>query len=515
MCGRCDDVASTSSGSTFLSISCAIVEYDKLTPASDIPDPNGMLNNHSMPVIFQVDTTRNYMKCAQTKISLESIRWPRRRFTSVPSSSSSTASLLNMMQGSNSYSSSLLVDAALWVQPFCGADDRPLEVCLEAFTKAACFPYCMALRQSGSYNSILRLYNAPDWLNSVHLFNRDCAMSTGNAQTNLPTLETIRMASTGYTLLDTTVQAASKLGISTTLSNDWSGASVQYPSNAISSLNCVHNALVTSIVPKSTLSESVGDYGSTFFGSTLASGQPFVYAGDTILTAECDNAVLQTPTCVVHVHRIYANEDGQYTLVPTNLKLPAMGISTVPAEAYTVYPTSMLRIPYSYTTNPWTHNPATATENAIFYAVNPYWQLFQGFIQYCNNPTLEGSLQLSPTSSFYNITVFRVFAYTYCTPSQEAGCYEGLSSGVKIPSSRRPYFDVADCYETIDLYVSSMEYLDTENVAVNVVQARLADTDPLTLKPSNFSTATYFLNTITMQVSLYYILGKPIQLLHK
>lgn len=512
---RCDDL-DTAAAETYLSITCAIVEYGVLTASSDVPDPSGLLNNHSMPVVFQVDTTRNYMKCGQTKISLESIRWPRRRFVSVSNARLPLLSTLQGSQSSQAIDESQTVDAALWVQPFCGADDKPSQVCLETFTKAACFPYCMAIRQSGSYNSMLRLYNAPDWLNRVHLFNRDCLPSSeeGGFSSKINGINSLAMNPQSLFLQPSSssgsLTSVSPNDIIRILSNDWTGASThgtQEGSTATAQFSCVHNPLVTSIVPKETLFKTgAGDYGDQFFGSTLASGQPFVYAGDTVLTAECEsldpNDALQIPNCIVKVHRIYASEENQYTLVETNARLPAKGVASTPQGAQFMYPSNVLRIPYSYTTNPWTHNPATVTENAVFYAVNPYWQVFSAFIQYCNNPNQEGSLQLSVTSSFAQISVYRIYAYTYCPPFTQnpSGCYEDLYAGVRIPTSRRPEFDVNDCYEPMDIAVSSLEYINTENIAINVVRARLADTNPDTLIPTNSSTMTYFLNTITMQV---------------
>jgi hypothetical protein len=419
-----------------------------------------------------------------------------------------------MLKGSgdsqNLVNPTFLADAALWVQPFCGADDRPPEVCLETFTKAACFPYCMALRQSGSYNSALRLYNAPDWMDRVHMFNRDCAQFAAVSQresVNVPTSENIlKMASSGYDILDTSISSINRIAgreVVTIHSNDWAGSSVHYTPPTLQAV-CVSNPLVTSIVPKAVLQQSTGDYGSQFFGSTLASGQPFIYAGDTILTANCESidpeAPLVAPDCIVRVHRIYGSEDNHYTLVETNARLPAWNVPQTPARI-PVAASNHLTIPYSYTTNPWTHNPATATEDAVFYAVNPYWQIFTGFMRYCNDPNAEGALQLSVTSSFASITVHRVYTYKYCSPLENPdGCYEGLASGVRIPTSTRPEFQLEDCYKPMDIAVSSLEYIDMENVAVNIVRARLADTDPLTLKPRNSTTVTYFLNTITMQI---------------
>jgi hypothetical protein len=525
---RCDDVMPSLSGSSTLSetlmvVSCAIVEYGSLTPASDIPDPSGLLNNHTMPVLFQVDSTPSYMKCAETKISLESIRWPRRRFTSIPSSVAPTSSLLSMLKGNADQTNAMMdADAALWVQPFCGADNRPREVCLQTFAKASCFPYCLALRQSGTYNAAMKLYNAPDWMNRVHLFNRDCNALTARQHATLLGSQTASYLSSsfiGHSVLNTGLQngmssadsMTSANSVTNTLRTDWSGGSVHSAAASVASaanVECVNNPLVTSIVPKQTLLQSgAGDYGNAFFGSTLANGQPFIYAGDTILTAECQSLadlenITQAPACVVKVHRIYGSEDNQYTLVETNARLPAVGVAQTPQQAENfLFSSNVLRIPYSYTTNAWTHNPATATENAIFYAVNPYWQVFSAFIKYCNNPNALGVLQLSVTSSFAKITVHRVYPYVYCPPNQNPeGCYDGLTAGIVIPTSRRPVFDAQDCYVPMDIAVSSMEYINVENIAIQVVRATLADTNHTTLQPTNFTTVTYFLNTITMQI---------------
>lgn len=163
-------------------------------------------------------------------------------------------------------------------------------------------------------------------------------------------------------------------------------------------------------------------------------------------------------------------------------------------------------IPYSFTDLPWAQNPAVATDAAVFYAVNPYWQIFQGFIRYCNDNTQLGALQLSVTSSFSPIMIWRVYPYVYCPPSQQAGCFTDLFSGVPIPGSIRPNLDQNDCNKSIDFIVTGMDYIDTENIAVSVLRSMPSLIDPWTLQPKspatdNFThTVTYFLNTITMQL---------------
>lgn len=52
----------------------------------------------------------------------------------------------------------------------------------------------------------------------------------------------------------------------------------------------------------------------------------------------------------------------------------------------------------------------------------------------------------------------------------------------------------------MDFYVSGMEYINTENIAISVLRARPMDVHPRTLVPRNSTTRTYFLNSATMQL---------------
>jgi hypothetical protein len=376
----------------------------------------------------------------------------------------------------------------------------------------------MGLHQRGKANSLIKLYNAPDWRDRVHLLNRDCAQFSVVSQSEARKIETqtvIGPASTGISILDLGIQAAwsyTSTDITTFVSNDWAGSSVVIRNAAVSTTNCIHNNLATSTLPKSFFA-SDGEYGEAFFPSTLASGQPFLFAGDTILTATCDPLdpldILRVPDCVVEVHRIYGAEDNQFTLVNTNNKFPAKAVPDTPDQVISLLakPQDALSIPYSFTTNAWMQNPAAASSDAIFYAVNPYWQLYTGFLSYCYNPNELGQLQLVATSSFSPITIWRVYTYVYCPPSQSAGCHEGLVQGIQIPDSQRPRLNAEDCSKEMDFYVTGMEYINTENIAISVLRARPMDIHPRTLVPSgnkenSTSTRTYFLNTATMQLRL-------------
>jgi hypothetical protein len=161
-----------------------------------------------------------------------------------------------------------------------------------------------------------------------------------------------------------------------------------------------------------------------------------------------------------------------------------------------------ITIPYSFTNNAWAQNPAVATEDAIFYAVNPYWQIHKAFIAYCNDPTELGLLQLSPISSFSPITIWRVYPYVYCPPAQEEGCYEDLFSGISIGSKNSINVAADQCdSQMIDFVVTGMQYINLENIAISVLRTTVADFDLETMSSRNTAkTVTYFLNTITLQI---------------
>ena len=83
------------------------------------------------------------MHCSKSKISVESIRWPQTRFTSIENAK---LPLLNILKTS-SERADVPVDAAVWVTPLCG-DGAVGGECLSTFTKSACYPYCLAVRQT-------------------------------------------------------------------------------------------------------------------------------------------------------------------------------------------------------------------------------------------------------------------------------------------------------------------------------------------------------------------------------
>lgn len=248
------------------------------------------------------------------------------------------------------------IDAAVWVTPLCGGGAPP-GVCFSVFQRAACYPYCLAVRQTASYNSALSLYNAPNWLDRVHLFNRDCAVHLAQIDSTItPQVPSIVMPqgiderfrsiieSLTYGGVAPTLSAGStqmteytSLQVESTLPNDWVRAAMVQPITEGVSLSCISHEFARSSAPKQVW-DSTGDYGESRFRSTLGPAQPFVFAGDTILTAECEPLVnnFTAIACRVLVHRIYGGDMNQMTLVSCPPLLNQDGHKAAPRHKHKV-----------------------------------------------------------------------------------------------------------------------------------------------------------------------------------
>jgi hypothetical protein len=546
---RCDDVPLSNGaqqgqvGSTRMRITCAILQY-----SPDVLEDDSTVTRAAravFPVDFQVPSTAQYLTCSSAKISVQSVRWPHTRITRV-SGGSSTVSRIAKLAGSSWWKEPLALDAAVWVIPACG--EREISpVCLQDAVRAACFPYCMAARQSGSYNAPLTLYNQPNWLDRVFLLNRDCSTMAmlQNQGSSLPfTFHGVALGDgsgqlpTGPTTTTTNPQwVGNPTWVTTTPSGDGASSVVSEASyycvlrpNSMSSV-AQTPALLNALLPSSAALDLAQQLQvRQEYTSTLAGGQPFVVAGDTALVAndECyelppvpeedsssssttagAQSRLQELRCSVSVYRIYGGDAQQMFLIPTNRQLPAVRPPRTPRDMSTqilemAIAQNAVTMPYGFTTLPWTQTPSTATEDAIFYAVNPYWQIYEGFISYCNDNNRTGVMQLMPLSSWSPITIWRVSAYRYCGgPTSTSSCYDNMAAGTSFTDTVA--VDASVCNQTLNFLVTGMQYIDPENVAVSVLRSAPRHIHPRTLQPlvpndGVTRTVTYFLNTNTMQI---------------
>lgn len=184
---KCEDVqlsldpnSPLSDGQSYMQITCAIAQYDPLGEFSG----NGIVETE-----FEVESTSLYMKCKNTKISVQSVRYPARRFntptelltTGLGIPGASEFGIGTRLCGNSQTCNE--VDAIVYVMPLCGVStDSPYydsgseAACLSNFARSSCYPYCMGLRTRASANEKIILHSAETMHEYVTLLKRDCTL---------------------------------------------------------------------------------------------------------------------------------------------------------------------------------------------------------------------------------------------------------------------------------------------------------------------------------------------------
>jgi hypothetical protein len=190
--------------------------------------------------------------------------------------------------------------------------------------------------------------------------------------------------------------------------------------------------------------------------------QPFVVAGETALTM----VKIGPGEYAIRVQRLYGQQGtGFVTLITVNNELPAVSPCwTLDKCAGNPYDTrsKVATIPYAVYSNPSTHNPAVMTKWGVLYAANPSHEMFGEMFRYCRNQTSNMAAML--LSSHGPIRIWRVNAFMYDDPlgvrAVETGGVSVVPDG--IPDDMSP----GRCGQQFNVRVTSMEYLNDQNIAV-------------------------------------------------
>lgn len=157
-------------------------------------------------------------------------------------------------------------------------------------------------------------------------------------------------------------------------------------------------------------------------------------------------------------------------------------------------------------------HPAVSTESSVFYAVNPSTRMFEGFGRWCYTGYMEGNLQLSALSSYARIRIWKVDPYNYCPYGNDGTerCAPGAVKSIDIPGSFLDFdleaFHLDKCSYQYTVAVTSMEYLNAENIAVTVLYSTMQDYDIRTasVRESPSEKTEYkilYLSTFTMALA--------------
>ena len=449
-----------------LQFTCAVALFDSVISDAD----------QTIPVTFQLPSTGLMLQCNKVMVKVESVRWPVSRYTSTKVQRMDGSYAQDV--GCASKSTCLYADAAIWVRPMCSVDRIDL-VCVESFKQAACFPYCMALHVRGGGNQPLVLHDANEWNDGVAMLRRDCglhSMSPSGAGTGV----TVSIPSSVY-------------GLDAQFSTDTS---------------CVQNPLVNSVVPRSNFTEY------SFHASIDLESQPFLFTGDLALTAVrgqigANNQQLWS----IQVHRIFGNQANEFTVIPLSQGIPSYGPCTTPAGCENIVAACQsvtgckAAIPYGYDASANAHVLGATTQRYAFWVTNPTLEPFYAFSTYCQNTTRTGILQISVTSSYGGIRLWRINPYLYCpldpiTGKQRCPEQQAASTRQLFSLEFDGMFDASMCKQKFSVMAVGLDYINEDNIALTVLRTTLPNLNIYSLRPINRSLAewvTVWVNPNTME----------------
>jgi hypothetical protein len=386
-------------------------------------------------------------------------------------------------------------------------DAKGLDVaCQKAFSDSGCYPYCMAARKRGGRNNGLTLFSGTDWDNNIQLMDHDCSANiVVEKASNVVEFYGNRSSPAYYTYKGLTYSNLDMIDGQFVFSQSWDPTSQ----------TCTYNPTTTSRVQRGTAVTKGADLEK--FTAVLGREQPFAFAGETSLTLVrevVDNFV----TYAIRVKRLYGQQGtGFVSMVLVNSALGATGPCTTQSDCGTSagYETNvrsaLATIPYSVFSDPSIHNPAAMTKWGVIYATNPSYAMFSQHFKRCHGGATDVEFML--TSSAGPTRLWRVNAFAYDDPEGVRAVQTGKV--VEIPDGFQWSSENGDdiCGMVFNVRVTSMEYLNDQNVAVQVLRASSSHFNPIknTFENSDLlgvdgntwiTYRTYFLNPETMRLRM-------------
>ena len=477
---RCDD-----GHDDLMHITCAVA-----------PHFESSLSQQVFSVGFEVPSTSEYMTCRASKISVQSVRWPSTRYTTLSPGAEPV--------GQNK------VDAAIWVSPLCSTGGAVGAECLGGegliFKRTSCFPYCLALHERASISQDLVLFSSSTWESYVHLMARDCTMAkVGKVPGRAESKESDAITYTGgsyYGGADLKTTAA------------WNGEGEGWG-------GCVANPMMRTLIPKDRHPGGYAAANTDGFNSVRLEDQPFVFAGDLALIGEYNYGNDDTPEAyAVTVVRIVGNSVNEYTLrkivgsAPANPPLdmhnayldPPTNCEAECEEGDERYEKGRLTLPYRFQTTAFVHNPGVQTARGIFYAQNPSLQMFTAMFEFCSPVKTKPfpRAQLAIMSSYAPIQITRLVvderqntlgAVSIRVPGALTEAFSG-GSFTPVRGKDKNRGDTEFCKIRFHMAVSRMEYIDDLNIAVVVMNATLESAE---LLGEGVTYDVWYLNPQTME----------------
>lgn len=327
-------------------------------------------------------------------------------------------------------------DAAVFVHGWCdenGCDN-------------GCFPWCMGLHSAGGGNHNMTLFPASRWEEWISVRQNDCGLGTYFGSACGPTFPA------DVELTNSKVYTAT-CGFQT----------------------CVPNELATTAVPATnvTLPRALAASKANRVVIRLQE-QPFVVAGDTMLTLE-DNS--DTGTQAVVVSRLISNGfiggPEQLTLTSNARTIPVQDCASQNTQCVAdAAQDGRLAQPRAIFSAPPTSIAATQSEWALHWASNPATEVYSAYFEFCRG---TGAFDVIVDSAYG-------FARVWTLKTTRAADLLGNAppQASSVAYMRVPGFfngTDTDCDAVVNLKVVGVEYVNQHNVLVSVLAGKVRDFD--------------------------------------
>lgn len=469
---RCDDTVSG------VRLVCEVALFGK--PSSAEPTP-------PIELLFEGDSTADFFaRCTDLKIVVQPLRFPTR---SMPADGDERRGVYGVVgEGETAClrdpSECRSVDALVYVSPLCGKERSR---CVRGLRGMRCYPYCVGLHQRNMGSRAVVLHAYETLFDGTFLTNTDCASQPQSS----PPAHTEWMSVTTY-VDDSTPGATQRT--TRMVSNGVAVSAVGEPD-----MDCV----VTSTVhePRAPQQQS-------------ADGlfEPFVFAGDAVLTPECVWR-FEAAKCewVVRLERISSAINNRYTIEPKRIDIPGRladdtlaGSDTFATLPLQPEPAEMLAY----------HHVSAQIPGGVVFAINPDFDHYSAIIA-------RDTIQLE-SSSLPSPQLFIARPQTQCTDKTTVVPHLGSTKRVLLCSfnmtRRVPFFVGDDSFVSAEdlqktphternFFFEAVSYYDEHNILAVVrrgpvcaLESELGYGDKSCDPKTKPRSAFYFVHTETLEV---------------
>lgn len=437
---------------------CASVPY-LISVADNETDYNSSTIHR---VRFADEGATRYMTCANTHIKVTSLRFSRKRMSYSRGGGIDTHESEYFDTASRAgerFVSPFAADAAVYVSPRCSTADASRVDCVPGIM--TCFPYCMGLHAGAQQGVNITMYPARKWADKITLTQTDCVLGTTlNAECAARDADVDAVSDT----VDTFGLAVCKFDGST----------------------CKESDRISSSVPRAILNTSRASNVKPQL-SSRRSLQPFVVAGDFMLF---EDDALQS----VIIMRLYDHREGDFSL-----RKEALGISESVGQIHVekscqlsdhlcyieALRNNRVIVPPAVRLDLQKGTPSAASKWALHWADNPDDSALALPLGVCQGDATFGA--------FISTSVARPRVWTLKTTRA------GLDETRQVHFMNIPDWLAVNtlCEQEVNLKVTDLEFLNSENILVTVLRGTPRDYDWHTgfVRPGrHYSYTFYFLH---------------------